>query len=297
LRPGELQQKYVTGNFTPDDASYRRFLTESYGFYKRVLVDDGTNTFNILESTSWLTLWPTDSNRMLIGVYDKNMNSMSQTFYNLPSYSNDMDTGAYFQTLNWNRAAVIANGNGFAFGKYASLTLIHPTQNYGVSETKMFKLENRDEMFKEFSCEMRKNVVTLVWKNRLGGFEKFYFLIKNQTNAVAKESYQISDLKFNTTTEKYVDNITENNKQVFFNDKVYMNSQLKESYVLISPTLTDAESKWLTSLVESTEVYWETPDAIVPVSITDTTYQVKRKAIDKVFRLELQVEITKNIMN
>lgn len=134
--------------------------------------------------------------------------------------------------------------------------------------------------------------VRLHFLNELGGFDSFNFMLDTkQTQTTERKTYQRQPVnkgtgydsvnkRFETLTRNYYSNYTEKQK-------------------LISDYLTDTEAQLLADLLRSPLVYMETGasqyggtgNLLIPVTLTTLEYEIKKAKTDKVFNLELDVEI------
>jgi len=68
-----------------------------------------------------------------------------------------------------------------------------------------------------------------------------------------------------------------------------------ERIKLTSDWVSQIDYDFLAQLVSSSSVYLEVQSMYLPLYITTDNYQFKTEAVDKVFNLELEAEIPKNI--
>ncbi|WP_212005756.1 hypothetical protein [Chitinophaga sp. HK235] len=137
--------------------------------------------------------------------------------------------------------------------------------------------------------------VRLYFLNQYGGFDAFNFMLADrweQTNEKKSYQRQPSDKRtgydpvtrrFEATTRNYYTKYTEKRK-------------------LVSDYLTDQEAELLGGLMYAPLVYMEVPAAeyggpngpmvLVPVDVKLQDYTIKKTRVDKMFNLELDVELT-----
>lgn len=137
--------------------------------------------------------------------------------------------------------------------------------------------------------------VRLYFLNDLGGFDAFNFMLADrysQTNEKKTYQRQAADIRtaydpatrrFEATTRNYYTKYTERRK-------------------LISDYLTDTEAELLAGLMRSPLVYQEVPAAeyggpagqtvLVPVDAKMQEYTIKKTRVDKMFNVELDIELT-----
>jgi len=146
------------------------------------------------------------------------------------------------------------------------------------------------------------NMVKLIWKNRLGSYEFFYFTLDSQ------RSINIDRKAFNPSQTKDEYGLSSN----LIGDRQNYSIQAIEEVVINSDWITTAQTEWLDELLTSTEVYLEqsreedfegwggnVSDFIqwLPVSIIDTRYTYKTQLRDKLFNLSLTIQFNTNINN
>ena len=124
--------------------------------------------------------------------------------------------------------------------------------------------------------------------NELGGFDSFNFTLRNQKSSRAKrKSYTRAETVITSTGIDYShENIGSLDYYVRSGDKI----KLRSDY------LTDAENTWLKELIESPNVLWETTDTLgvtvfYPVKVMSNNWTGKKQSIDKLFNLEIDVEL------
>ena len=125
--------------------------------------------------------------------------------------------------------------------------------------------------------------IDLFFLNRLGGVESFRFnLLHRKTHSIERKTFRKNPYTLNVNTYNY-----SKGSHALTN---YHNED-KTSYVLNSNYLTEEEAEWLTELVNSPLV-WLYDGEIKAVTIKNTEYEERLHVNDKVFNLNLEVEVS-----
>lgn len=125
--------------------------------------------------------------------------------------------------------------------------------------------------------------IDLFFLNRLGGVESFRFnLLHRKTHTIERKTFRKNPYTLNVNTYNY-----SKSSHALTN---YHNED-KMSYVLNSNYLTEEEAEWLTELVNSPLV-WLYDGEIKAVTIKNTEYEERLHVNDKVFNLNLEVEVS-----
>jgi hypothetical protein len=147
-------------------------------------------------------------------------------------------------------------------------------------------------------CENRYNPITLVWLNKLGTYDSFTF------PKVSKKSYNVTKKNYNQL-EYFIDDY--DGKAKYFNgdigndNKPTYNVNFKESRILNTDIIDEATYAWLNELLISPLVYMQsdyynvmadtdTSNYLIPITITDSTFNFKTKAVERQFNLTLKIE-------
>jgi len=136
--------------------------------------------------------------------------------------------------------------------------------------------------------DCRYTTYRLHFLNRLGGFDSYNFTARSQKSSTTKrKSYTRAKTVVASGGITYShENIGSLDYYVRTNEKIKLRSEY----------LTDEELVWLEELVESPNVLWETTDSegttlFYPVKIMTNKWTQKLTEIDKVFQLEIDVEL------
>lgn len=127
--------------------------------------------------------------------------------------------------------------------------------------------------------------------NRLGGWDTYNFNLVNRRSAsLERESYSNSDWQRSSGAMRTYDaynkfNTTKTAFSIRHRDKI----NLQGDYV------NEMDYNWLYQLVASSNVYIEVQSMYLPMYITSNNYEYKILGVDKVFNLQIEAEIPKNI--
>lgn len=129
--------------------------------------------------------------------------------------------------------------------------------------------------------------------NQYGSFDSFNFMLASKTHiATERKSYQRQPSNYRSGYDR-------SNKRFEVLTRNY-NTIYSEKRTFISDYLTDAEAELLKELLTSPLVYIEdiatTPEGsvkiLIPVQLVTLEYDIKQARTDKLFNMELDVEIT-----
>jgi hypothetical protein len=148
-------------------------------------------------------------------------------------------------------------------------------------------------------CENRYTPITLIWLNKLGTYDSYTF------PKVSKKSYNITKKNYNQLeyfiggdgkAHYYNGDIGNDNKPTY-------NVNYKESRIINSDLINEETYKWLNELLISPLVYIQSSDFndrddfyylysknLIPITITDSTFNFKTKAVERQFNLTLKIE-------
>lgn len=286
---GELYAHRLMGNQIYGSGTL--FLTDN-DLQKRIMVGQS-------EPVSFVVHKPELFSRILVGYH---LTPGPQLDFNIVPRTG-LDPDEHLFQFNLSREYLEAIGHTWIEqARYVSVS-VQQTDNAVISVNRYYRLVTRDEMFSEFTCAQRERVVNLIWRNRLGGYEKFYFVDNRLETTTDKPSYDGTNLRWSDGSQtgypvnEYVTSVPQGGKDMYLPGAVNMGFKTVRKRTLVSPSLSDQEAVWISSLVESPEVYVEEGGSIRPVRVSETQYQTKRRAQDKVFRLTVTIETTNYTTN
>lgn len=121
--------------------------------------------------------------------------------------------------------------------------------------------------------------------NPLGGFDTFNFRMQRTKHSDVKRSTMNKNLG-NLTATTWSYNSYDRGVTVF-------NTEIGDRWKLESDWIGDAQSLWLQQLIESPEVFYYDGSVMQPVTIKNTTYEVKTiKNMEKLFNLSVEIEFS-----
>lgn len=140
-------------------------------------------------------------------------------------------------------------------------------------------------------CNGKFTPYNIHFLNRVGGWDTFKFGLVNKRNSeVQKSSYKKSEWQL---TGSSMSNSDAYNK--FNESNVDYNIKHTNRYHLVADYINEQNYEWLGQLIASPSVYMEVQGAYFPVSVRNNNYDYKKLISDKLFNLEIDVEINKNI--
>jgi hypothetical protein len=151
-------------------------------------------------------------------------------------------------------------------------------------------------------CENRYTPITLIWLNKLGTYDSYTF------PKVSKKSYNITKKNYNQL-EYFIDSngiMQYYNGDIGNDNKPTYNVNYKESKIINSDLIDEKTYRWLNELLISPLVYIQSSDIpdrediyntndpasryLIPITITDSTFNFKTKAVERQFNLTLKIE-------
>lgn len=136
-------------------------------------------------------------------------------------------------------------------------------------------------------CEPLITQYPIHFLNKAGLFETFVFskvtkkLKEFERKQFMQQDYKISDAGV----------VTYQTNQVLNNQIVTFGNRIKESLIINSDYLNDAEWEWLYQLVASPIIYLENQNTLYPITLKDTNYEAKINAFDGLNLLTLNVDL------
>jgi len=182
--------------------------------------------------------------------------------------------------------------------------IINSTTKYIIIDLQRTEVSTGDQydLLKSYKinlkCENRYNPITLIWLNKLGTYDSFTF------PKVSKKSYNITKKNYNQL-EYYIgsgDGIAHYyNGDIGNDNKPTYNVNFKESRILNTDMIDEATYTWLNELLISPLVYMQsdyydvmadndTSNYLIPITVTDSTFNFKTKAVERQFNLTLKIE-------
>lgn len=148
--------------------------------------------------------------------------------------------------------------------------------------------DTNDSIFRfDLTCEAIYDVKTLHFLNRFGGFESRNFTkVSKKTSRIEKSEF--GKLPYTISSVGAVDYYNSNN--VYNETRSVYSSRYEEKLTLNTDLLSDDEYVWLADLVYSPLVYLEDDGYFLPVVISQSNYEFKKRQTDKLTNLTLDIE-------
>lgn len=149
-------------------------------------------------------------------------------------------------------------------------------------------------VYVRFFCEPRMKAEPLHFLNRLGGFDTFYFRNVSRTEITTEKKTlrRIPQVQAFNLIREY--NPTNN---VFADGPVTYATQSTGTIKLESGYLNDTDYDWLQQLIASPQVYYQRGGYYYPVTVKTESWQQKYTAIDKVYTLELEISLGRQVQS
>ncbi len=196
----------------------------------------------------------------------KTFNAASQIVSTYFQDIQDIDIYTMFRLNISPKALQLSMGANFTGIAYYTVTLMEGQTLR--SEAKTFIYGQRD-------CSME--YLNFLWVNNLGGLDSYQFLNPQETVSVAdkfsikKNIYGISDGKYSDISGG-----------VYNASDVIINNTPTGTVAVITSPLSDQESYWLATLVESKQVFLELPNyQLIPVTLNNSSYLIPRNKYTK----------------
>lgn len=139
----------------------------------------------------------------------------------------------------------------------------------------------------KLTCEAVYNNYTLHFLNQYGGFDSRNFT-KLSRKSISINKTDFGRLRYNIDASGNVNYY--NSNKVYNETRSTYASQYKEKMTLNTDIITDEEYTWLADLVLSPLVYMELNGYFIPIAITATSYEYKKRINDKLTNLQLDIE-------
>lgn len=135
------------------------------------------------------------------------------------------------------------------------------------------------------TCEWESdNSYDVYFQNALGWFDSFRFTKLNTvSHEINAKYYKQSTGSFGASTFNVAK--TDRAKTQYYTD-------YSDRWKLRSAPITQAESTWLLELVTSPQVFININDELIPVTITQTNYDERRRAEAQIFNLEIDIDFS-----
>jgi len=141
-------------------------------------------------------------------------------------------------------------------------------------------------------CEKKYTPYSIHFMNKLGGFESFDFRkVSRKTLELEKKVYQQQAYRMDSSGAV---SLRTSNGVMNDTDTTYGVSY-KEKMKLYADITSDVEYQWLVELITSPIVYFDDAGVLVPVTITDTSYEFKKVINDKITSLSINIELGKSL--
>lgn len=170
---------------------------------------------------------------------------------------------------------------------YGSTVIPSTAYSYGI------KLHNGtsfgDEVRVKLVCNPNYSPIALHFLNQLGGYDTMHFrLVNKESRNVESKQYQESKFRYNAsfTAMRMYDDF----RRINAGATKYV-VEHSTSYKLRSNYLNATDYNWLRELIQSPEVYFEQGDYYYPVVTMTSNWEEKKRIADKMFNLELDVQI------
>ena len=173
------------------------------------------------------------------------------------------------------------------------------TYGYGIKITYSNGGSNYEtpEIRVKVACTNTRTTMPLHFMNRLGGYDSLHFTLVNKQaiNVVSKE-FKRSD--WVSTGNGTMSNSSPFDGSKYNAGRIKYSTEQTTSYILRSDWMNEKDYTWAKQLIASNDVYvsikednsyeWQT----YPVIIKTTNWQEKKRASDKMFNLEIEMELS-----
>src|SRR6218665_895399 len=257
---------YSTGVFNTWDASldrvsfnsftYSNYYVDSISGSKKFLTSKPDNSEVNPESTEYLYFLQNGipGLKMRVDIYNSNGSIISGLSYSIPNLSTYK-----MHRLNVSPRVITSNGGSLTNASYYKVYLSGTSSVY--SEVRTYKYNSGA------NCNVYP--VNILFVNNYGGIDSYQFVNTTPTKNINKTT-----IRKNTWLPE-VTGYTDIVNKVFNPSEEIVSVDYTFSYSVYSRFLTDYESRWLTQLFNSKQVYVEFPDnRVLPVMVEDSSYQL-----------------------
>ncbi len=137
------------------------------------------------------------------------------------------------------------------------------------------------------------DVIPLHFLNSVGGYETFHFtLVNRQSRSIERQSFERLQYEYESATTA-MDMVDAYGR--LYGGSIPFTTKQKLTYKLISDWINFTDYNWLKELIASPEVYLQRGSQYVPVNISTTSWQEKKRFADKTFNLELDIDVAYQI--
>jgi hypothetical protein len=196
-------------------------------------------------------------------------------------------TGA---TQSWKDYALI-DISPLGINTYLGAEVIGEATNYYDVKAKIAGVQT-DVIRVNLSCT-QYDVIPLHFLNSVGGYETFHFtLVNRQSRSIERQSFERLQYEYESATTA-MDMVDAYGR--LYGGTIPFTTKQKLTYKLISDWVNFTDYNWLKELIASPEVYLQRGSQFVPVNISTTSWQEKKRFADKTFNLELDIDVAYQI--
>lgn len=196
-------------------------------------------------------------------------------------------TGA---TQSWKDYALI-DISPLGINTYLGAEVIGEATNYYDVKAKIAGVQI-DVIRVNLSCT-QYDVIPLHFLNSVGGYETFHFtLVNRQSRSIERQSFERLQYEYESATTA-MDMVDAYGR--LYGGTIPFTTKQKLTYKLISDWVNFTDYNWLKELIASSEVYLQRGSQFVPVNISTTSWQEKKRFADKTFNLELDIDVAYQI--
>ena len=243
-------------------SSNSKFLT-NYSGYKNIKpyeYETENLMYEVTSPTFSYILNTYDSNSTLIGTYTHSfVLSVNRKYYSFPTGTRNLVT------------------------TFATASLFNGVYSYDLSiyESGGSRLSELLSRKIDYTCSLYEDV-RIVFLNRMGGYDYWTFNKDNKRTAnITRTEYKKVLPALYTIGERGQTTLSQN---------------IEYTYSLNSDWVTEYEYSFLEELVTSPNVFIVKSDAtLIPINITDTSYQIKTQLRDKLFNMTINYKLSNSI--
>lgn len=193
-------------------------------------------------------------------------------------------------TQSWEDFALL-NISPAAINAYLGSEVITDATTYYDVKAKIAGVQT-DVIRVNLSCT-QYDVIPLHFLNSVGGYETFHFtLVNRQSRSIERQSFERLQYEYESATTA-MDMVDAYGR--LYGGSIPFTTKQKLTYKLISDWVNFTDYNWLKELIASPEVYLQRGSQYVPVNISTTSWQEKKRFADKTFNLELDIDVAYQI--
>lgn len=264
--------------------NYYPNISEGKGAFDGTWFENGYAGVNLLTKRDLTQLQTNQSgNRLFISMNNFTSGVVYDWKLNVTRSNGNDTTGGTFVDVS---GIAVIDISPVAINNYLGGTFISSATDSYVVGFEELGVGTQAEVTVTKICQPRHTHIPLHFLNSLGGYDTMIFtLVNRESRNIERKSFEQIDWQYRSN-----DMFRWNQYNVFNGGSVQFNTQHTITYKLTSDWLSLTDYTWLRDLIASPEVYMENNGTFIPIKISTSQWTQKKRYIDKVYNLELDIE-------